>query len=318
MTQGTSGYLPPAAAPAPTAAPAPNYAQGNGGFFGNQAYQVQGNTINQQAFTNPVDTSVTAPAFQAGNNALLTAAYQQAPTIGPAATSGGTGTSGLGQVANTLYGIGTGAVPGAAAKTAALQGQQNQLANLSAMGSARGTANPALANYNLGNLNAGVQQNAAQNAVVGAANEQMNALNQAGSAYNQIQQNQQFNAQQIQTNAYNQAQLQGTQLGLQGQELQNYINNNAQQIANSMQGAQAGQTLQSNQNTSLNQIGATATNNAASHSIGGDIMNLAGSVASSAGSLAKFSDRKLKTKIKPAKKDLEKFIATMRGVKWVL
>jgi 2-methylaconitate cis-trans-isomerase PrpF len=175
-----------------------------------------------------------------------------------------------------------------------------------------------LANYNLGNLNAGVQQNAAQNAVVGAANEQMNALNQAGSAYNQIQQNQQFNAQQIQTNAYNQAQLQGTQLGLQGQELQNYINNNAQQIANSMQGAQAGQTLQSNQNTSLNQIGATATNNAASHSIGGDIMNLEGSVASSAGSLAKFSDRKLKTKIKPAKKDLEKFIATMRGVKWVL
>ena len=317
MTQGTSGYL-PASTPSTPSTPAPNYSQGNGGFFGNQAYQVQGNQINQQAFTNPVGTNVTAPAFQAGNNAILTAANQQAPTLGPAATSAGAGTTGDLNVANTLYGIGTGAIPGAAAKTAALQGQQNQVANLAAMGSARGTANPALANYNLGNLNAGVQQNTAQNAVVGAANEQMNALGQAGTAYGQVQQNQQFNAGQIQQIALQQATLQAQQMGLQGQELQNYVNNNALQIANSMSGAQAGQTLQSNQNTSLNQIGATSLNNAAGHSIGGDIMNLAGSVASSAGSLAKFSDKKLKTKIKPAKKDLEKFIATMRGVKWVL
>lgn len=287
------------------------------GFFGDGSYQVQQYNIDPNAFTNPVSTNVTAPGFQSGQQQLLTASGQAAPTVGPAATSNGAGNAGQLATANTLAGIGTGAIPGAAAKTAALQGMQDQQANLSAMGSARGTANPALANYNLGVANAGVQQNAAQNAVTGAANEQVQATQDANQAYGGVTQNQQFNAQQIQQNAIQQATLQAQQMGLQGQELQNYVNNNAQQIAATMQAQQAGQQLQVQNTLGTQGLQSSAYNSAAAHSIGGDVMNLAGGALGSVSKLLTMSDKTNKKNIKPAKAQIDKFLTSVRKNKGV-
>lgn len=281
-------------------------------FFGTGTYQVQPYQIDQNAFNNPVSTNTTAPGFQAGQAALLGAAGQATPTIGPAATSNGAGNQGQLATANTLAGIGNGTIQGAAAKTAALQGMQNQQANLSAMGSARGTANPALANYNLGVQNAAVQNSTAQNAVTGAAQEQLGALGAANQAYGGVTQNQQFNAQQIQQNAIQQATLQAQQMGLQGQELQNYIANNAQQIANSMSGAQAGQQLAVQNNLGENQIQSGAFNNAANNSIGGDVVKSIGPVVGALGAAAMMSDRTKKTKIIPGRPVLDKFLSSVR------
>lgn len=286
--------------------------EGGPGFMGNGTYQVQGSQINQGAFLNPVSAGQTASGFTTGQNQLLTAANASAPNIGPAATSNGAGNAGQTNVANTLYGIGTGAIPGAAQQEAALQTQENTAAALSAEGSARGTANPALAGYNLANTEAGIQRTGTNAAVTGGTAERLSALSGANTAYGGVTQNTQFNANQLQQIAIQQATLKAQQMGLQGQELQNYVNNNAGQIANSMQAAQAGQTLQVNQNLGLNQIQSQAYNNAAGHSIGGDLVNLGGSIVGGASSamtsgLLK-SDIRSKKKIKPGKAVLDKFL----------
>lgn len=261
------------------------------GIMGSSTYQVQNYGIDPNAFTNPIPTSQVAGGFTTGQNQLLTAAGGPAPTID---NTGGAGQLG---VANLATGIATGAVPGAAQTAAALQGTQEQQQALSAMGSARGTANPALANYELG-VNAGnIRNTVAQNSVTGAANQQAAMLGQASTAFSAIQQQ-----------AIQQAQLQGQQLGLQGSELQNYINNNATQIANTMTASQAGQQLGVQQNLGLNQVQQQAQANAAGHSLGADITNTAGAVI---GGLSKASDRKLKKNIKPARATIEKFLASV-------
>lgn len=279
------------------------------GAMGSSTYQVQNYNIDPNAFTNPLSTNQTAGGFTNAQSQLLGAAGAQAPTIGPAATSQGAGNAGQLAVANQELGIANGTGPNLAGAVAAQQGQQAQAANLSAMGSARGSMNPALANYQLGVNNAGVQNQVAQNAVTGQLQQQQNALGAAGAAYGGVTQNQQFNAQQIQQNAIQQATLQAQQMGLQGQELQNYINNNAQQIANTMTAAQSGQQLGVSQNLGLNQIQSTAYNNAAGHSLGADVTNVAGTAL---GALAKASDIRLKKNIKPGKVLIDKFLSGVR------
>lgn len=303
----------------------PNYSQGNGGFFGNQAYQTQNYNVNTDAFTNPVDNSTnTSNNFATGANNLLAASGNAAPQIAPTATSAGAfpQTAGITTAGNTLLGIGTGAIPGAAATQAAATGQQQQANNLSAIGSAMGTANPNLAGYRLGIQNAATQQQQAQAAATAGAQEQLGALNTAGSTLGSAaqitQQNEQFNAQQINTQAYNQAQLQGQQLGLQGSELEAYINANATQIANTMSAAQAGQQLQVQNNLGLNQIGSSATASAANHSIGGDVMNMIGSGVGAAAGLMTKSDRRSKKNIKPGKKQIDEFLTNVRKLKKVV
>ncbi len=145
------------------------------GILGSGQYKVNQYNIDQNAFTNPVSTEQQVGGFTSGQGQLQSAANTAAPTLSPAAISSGAGAAGAGQldVANQLYGIGTGAIPGAAAKTAALEGERQQAANLSAMGGAAGTTNPALARYELGVQNAGVANTVAQNAVTGAAQEQL-------------------------------------------------------------------------------------------------------------------------------------------------
>lgn len=321
----TSSALPTGSATNTTGAggsSTPNYSQGNGGFFGNQAYQPQTYNINNNAFTNPVDnTTNTSANFTTGTNNLLQAAGNAAPVIAPTATAAGAApqTAGITTAGNTLLGIGTGAIPGAAATQAAATSQQQQANNLSTIGSAMGTANPNLAGYRLGIQNANVQQQQGQAAATAGAQEQLGALSAAGntlgSAAQITQQNQQFNAQQINAQAYNQAQLQGQQLGLQGSELEAYINANATQIANTMAAAQAGQSLGVQNNLGMNQIGAGATASAANHSIGGDVMNLIGSgVGATAGLLTK-SDIRSKKNIKPAKEQLDEFLTKVRQSK---
>ena len=265
------------------------------GFAGTGTYQVGNYQIDPNAFVNPAGTG--APEFNQALGQQLGSTNMAAPTLAPAALS-------TGGAANTLSGIGMGTIPGAAAGAAALQGQRDQQANLAAMGSARGTANPALANYQLGVQNAGVQQNTAQNAVTGAAQEQLGALGAA-------QQNQQFNAQQIQQQAIQQAQLEGQQRGLNAQQLQAYVAARAQQIAQSMQGAQAGQSLAVQNNLGTQGLGLNAFDASAKAQadLTGKLAGVGGGVVNSLGSAAIMSDRTQKTKIKPSKEAISKFLS---------
>lgn len=285
----------------------------NPNFFGGGTYQVAQQVIDPNAFTNPVGAN-SVTGYNQGQNALYNASQANAPTLAPAALSSGAGDQGQLAVANQEMGIGTGAIQGAAAKTAALQSAQNQQANLSAMGSARGTANPALAGYNVGQANAAVQNTAAQNAVTGAAQEQLGALNNAQAGYSGVTQNQQYNASNINQQAQAQATLQAQQMGLQGQELANYVSANSGQIANTMQAQQSQQQLQVQNTLGTQQLQSAAYNNAASHSIGGQLMGLAGSALGGASAaLTHASDRNVKKNIKPSSETLKKFLNKMKA-----
>jgi len=277
------------------------------GLFGTDTFQASPYQINANSFVNPVSTEQSASGFTTGQNQLLAAANGSAPVIGPTGTSNGPGTSGELGVANTLTGIGTGAIPGAAAKQAATQTQADTAANLSALGSARGTANPALAGYQVAQNNAATQRTTTNAATNAAAQEQIAALGGANTAYGGVQQNTQFNQQQIQAKAIAQAQFQATQLGLQGQELQNYVSNNAGQIANSMSAAQAGQSLAVNENLGINNINSNAFGQSAKQAPGYNIMNSLGSIAGAAGAVL-MSDKTKKKNIKAGKETLDKFL----------
>ena len=281
------------------------------GLFGNGTYQVNPYQINNAAFTNPAGTGA-SEYNTAMNNMLGATTSATAPSIGPASTSQGAGNIGQLGVANQEMNIANGNIPSLAAITAAQQGQQAQQANLSAMGSARGNANPALSNYILSNQNANVQNQVAQNAVAGKTAEQMQALSNASQSYSGVTQNQQFNAQQIQQNAIQQAQLEAQQRGLNAQQYNDYISTRAQQLAQTMQASQAGQSLNANYNLGLNNTAAQAFESSAGHQIGGQLMGIAGGAASGvASTLAKTSDMQSKKKIKPAKNLIDKFLSSL-------
>jgi len=281
------------------------------GLMGGGQYNVQQQVIDPNAFTNPVGAN-SVTGYNQGQNALYNASNAAAPTLAPAALSSGAGDQGQLAVANQEMGIGTGAIQGAAAKTAALQSAQNQQANLSAMGSARGTANPALAGYNVGQANANVQNTAAQNAVTGAANEQLGALNNAQAGYAGVTQNQQANQAAINQQAQAQAQLQAQQMGLQGQELANYVSANAGQIANTMQAQQSQQQLQVQNTLGTQGLQSTAYNNAAGHSLGAALTGIAGAGLGAAAHALIPSDKNLKKNIKPSSDVLKKFLTKMK------
>jgi hypothetical protein len=240
-------------------------------------YQFNPYQINTQAYQNPVGN--VAPAWQAAMGQYLGANTSAAPTVAQTNLSQvNPAYNGQMAVAEQYQNLANGRGPSMAAVQAQQQGQQNLQAALAAQGAARG-GNPATAAYNTQAQLGAINQQTAQNAVLGRTQEELGALQGAGSAYGaaagtglnsaQLQQAQSLgqagitqNQQQLNTGAWN-------------NYLQQLYGQNSQQFAAN----QNLQQLQANQNLQYQQLaaGQLATQNSNNAKLGSGAMQLAGS-----------------------------------------
>ncbi|MCL2450389.1 MAG: hypothetical protein FWD17_15690, partial [Polyangiaceae bacterium] len=157
------------------------------GMLGLGQYQVNPYQINANAYVNPVGNQ--APNWNAAMGQYLAQNTAQAPMLGQ--TQLGMVTPGYGgqmAAAQQYQQLASGQGPSVAAQTAAQQQAQNYAQTLSMLGSARGSSNPAMAQYAAQNALAQGQQQAAQNAVAGRTQEQLGALQGMAGAYGQAAQ----------------------------------------------------------------------------------------------------------------------------------
>jgi len=168
------------------------------GVMGTGQFVAQPNTINQQAFQNPVGDqsqnwnsgmgnmlgATTGQAAQAGNTQLGAAQTYGGAQIGPTATYGGAQLNGgqynqvYGQeqgLASQLGAQAQGLGPSVAQVTAQQQAGQNLQNQMAMLGSQRGSSNPALAQQAALNAGSSANQQAAQQAVLGRTQEELGA-----------------------------------------------------------------------------------------------------------------------------------------------
>jgi hypothetical protein len=280
--------------------------------------------INQSGFQNPVGNQ--APAWQSGMNNYLGATTQFNPNMlsGGAAPAQAGDLGNYNQVygqqqglANQYQGLINGTGPSLANLQAQQQGQANLQNQLSALGSARGSGNPALAQYQAQQAGGNIAQQTAQNAVMGRTQEELGAMQGLGGLQGQMQQgalgsaqmgqqNNQFNSTLGQQNQQFNAVQYMNQQQLANAAYQNYINNLSQQNLAQYQGNQNLQQLGSQQQLGYAQLQNSAQNNANQSNAG-----LIGSIAGAAGGLLALSDRRLKTNIYLGKREISRFMETV-------
>ena len=253
MTQPSWGLGSPSPAPSWQTIGGTNSASAGAGpgMFGTGQYTSQGYSIDPTAFQNPIGN--VAPQLGSAISGLPGSTPQVTAATSPYTAAGAGGQLGA---AGTLNAIGTGAIPSAAAIQAGQQGAGNLAGAESMLGAARGAGGPAAAQIAAQRALAEGQQQTAQNAILGAAQEQVGALGTAGGLYGGAagtglgQTGQQNTVGVANQQAQQQAQL---------AQLQALQQQNQQQ----QQGAQQGQQLGVQQQLGLGQIGSQSYQNAA-------------------------------------------------------
>lgn len=279
--------------------------------FGIGEYQVSPVYSQTGAYNNPVG----AQAGRQLSGELNTYLPNTTQNVTAAQAAGGntknynTGTAGQLGLANKYNQMAAGNGPSAAAITAQQQGQANLAASESMLGSARGSGSPAAARIAARNAAATGQQQVARNAVAGRTQEELGAMNAAGSLYGNVA-SQGLNEQQLgaQSNQFNAGQQNQIAAGNQANTLAantNYMNqlgtqNIAQQQGQIAEDEQSQQTQLAIQQQQAQSYQASQAANA----------KLTGSVFSAmGGAMSAMSDKRAKKKIKSvSKNDMDNFI----------
>lgn len=258
---------------------------GGPGFFGTGVYNQTPININDQAFNNP--NYVPGQYQEAYNNYLPNAAQDvNAATSGPASTGAARGSINqqLG-LANQYANMAAGGGPSLASVTAQQQGEQGLKAAMSMLGSARGAGNPAAAQLAARQAQGNMQQQVAQNAVLGRTQEELAAMGaQAGVLGNVTGQQLQQQGVTNQAGQFNATQQNAIAQGNQQNRLNAYttgLGSAANQGLAQQQGLMGGQQLQAQTQLGMNKIGNDAYGNAAERQqrlAGGVIQGLGGGV----------------------------------------
>lgn len=237
------------------------------GFFGTGSFNPTAVNINEKDFNNP--NYVAGQYQEAYKNYLPNAAKDvTATTAGAASTAPAVGTMGrqLG-LANQYATMAAGGGPSLASVTAAQQGEQGLKQAMSMLGSARGGGNPAATQIAARQAAGQIQQQVAQNAVLGRTQEELAAMAAQGGILSGVT-GQQIQQQGItnQAGQFNASQTNAVAQGNQGNTLNAYTTGlgsaGAQGIAQ-QQGLMGGQQLGAQTGIAMNQIGAQAYADAA-------------------------------------------------------
>ena len=296
------------------------------GLLGTGQYQVQPYNIDYSKFTNPL-AAQSQSLYQQAIPQMLSATTGTTPQLGAAAQAAGPnlgtlnqGVAGMQANAAQLQQMAAGQGPSVAQQTANQQQQQNIANQLAALGSARGSSNPALAQYQAQAGAAQAGQQAANQAVQGRTSEEMGAINALGSVNSNIagaggqaaqlgNQINLANQQATNTQNMNQAQLTQQQQAQNTNAYSQYMQQLAGQNSLGVNAGMAGQSLGVQNNANYNTEAANAYNSAAQRQsaiFGG----LAGGASSA---MMMMSDRKLKQNVlrvdrpKPSGKDMASF-----------